>query len=298
MSEHSASSMIYLHAQTPMHAGAGTALGVVDLPVQRERHTHWPLIAGSGLKGVFRAACREKVANGGSLKEADNSDNIKLVFGPPTNDAHDHAGALSLTDGRVLAFPVRSLKGTFAWVSCPAALERFGRDLGIAGITDLPELPAYPQMGEVLCADALVSGSKAVFEEYDFTQKSSDKLAGLAKWIAERALADEATQKRFVSHFAILFDDDFTHFAQYATEVVARIGLDYEHKTVSKGALFYEEFVPTETVFYALAIASEAYEAKLSAVEVLGFVKEKMPVVIQVGGDQTVGKGLCSLKIG
>ena len=50
-------SLLFIHALTGLHPGGGTALGVVDLPVQRERHTHWPTIPGSSLKGVMRAEC-------------------------------------------------------------------------------------------------------------------------------------------------------------------------------------------------------------------------------------------------
>ena len=38
--------LLGIHAQTSLHPGTGTTLGTVDLPIQRERHTHWPTIAG------------------------------------------------------------------------------------------------------------------------------------------------------------------------------------------------------------------------------------------------------------
>ncbi len=69
--------LLFLHALTGLHPGGGTALGVVDLPVARERHTKWPLIPGSSLKGVLRAAC------GGSLDKSE----IAAVFGPETSNA-------------------------------------------------------------------------------------------------------------------------------------------------------------------------------------------------------------------
>jgi CRISPR-associated protein Cmr4 len=47
--------LLFLHALTAMHPGSGTALGVVDLPVQRERHTGWPTIPGTSVKGVLKA---------------------------------------------------------------------------------------------------------------------------------------------------------------------------------------------------------------------------------------------------
>ena len=48
-------SVAVMYAVTPCHAGSGSALGVVDLPIQRERHTNWPVIQASGVKGAFRA---------------------------------------------------------------------------------------------------------------------------------------------------------------------------------------------------------------------------------------------------
>ena len=32
---------IYLICETPLHAGSGDDLGIVDLPIQRKRHTYY-----------------------------------------------------------------------------------------------------------------------------------------------------------------------------------------------------------------------------------------------------------------
>src|SRR5437867_2434986 len=69
-----AGGLLGLHAQTALHPGAGTALGTVDLPVQRERHTHWPTIAGSALKGILRDCCRNRIAAGGDLDQLERYD--------------------------------------------------------------------------------------------------------------------------------------------------------------------------------------------------------------------------------
>ena len=59
-----------------------------------------------------------------------------------------------MTDARLLAFPVRSLKGVFAWVTCPAVLERFHRDLQLARL-GAPPLPlGVPKSEQALCAAA------------------------------------------------------------------------------------------------------------------------------------------------
>jgi len=36
--------LLYLYAETPVHAGSGTSLGIVDLPIQRERTTGYPIM--------------------------------------------------------------------------------------------------------------------------------------------------------------------------------------------------------------------------------------------------------------
>lgn len=153
------SAILFLHAQTSLHPGSGTALGVVDLPVQRERHTQWPLIPGSALKGILRDACREKAKwqfqdDGDDKPEkerrtrrqkANEKDGMLVAaFGPGkiSGEASTHAGAISVCDARILAFPVRSLKGVFAWVTCPAVLERLARDLSL---THCPAPPAPPK---------------------------------------------------------------------------------------------------------------------------------------------------------
>ncbi len=287
-----ASDLLFIHCLTGCHPGSGTALGVVDLPIQRERHTRWPTIPGSSLKGVLRSACRSR---------AGNDETLFAAFGPDTGNASEHAGALAITDARLLAFPVRSLKGVFAWATCPAALERLARDLSLLGEQVLPEIPAVRRNEAICTADSplLIRDRKAlVLEEFEFGvgAGSADELAG---WIASRAFrGDKHTRERFPSHFAILSDDDFGHFVQYATEVAARVGLDYDKKTVKKGALFYEEFLPPETLFHTLALATDSRRQghAMPSAGVLDWLRETAPATLQIGGDESVGKGICAVR--
>lgn len=287
--------LLFIHAQTGLHPGVGTALGTVDLPVQRERHTQWPVIPGSTLKGILRDACRPGNGNG------QDQEDWLAAFGPETAEADKHAGALSLTDARILAFPVRSLKGVFAWVTCTAVLQRLHRDLRLAqtdGSTFSPS--ASPSRNEALCrqdSPLLVDGNKLVLEEFEFERTADAN--GEADWISDRAVADEATQKRLQSHLVVLHDDDFTHFVRHATEVVARVGLDYERKTVKPGALFYEEFLPPETLFYSVVLASPSRRDGYvkDAGEILKYIQESLPPVLQIGADETIGKGFCAVRL-
>ncbi|MES2791595.1 MAG: type III-B CRISPR module RAMP protein Cmr4 [Planctomycetota bacterium] len=335
--------LLGIHAQTSLHPGAGTALGTVDLPIQRERHTHWPIIPGSAIKGVLRDAYREthlstenfdpqeysfefeRTASGGfqeagsvrQLKPREMADSKRVLndlFGPPTAKADEFAGALSLTDARILAFPLRSLRGVFAWISCPAVLERLTRDVRLSGWsgTDLqvPELTDGIYAAPSQCACRLPSG-EIVLEDSDFAQagaladEHSQQVHRAAEWIARTVLPEEpeyaATRKRFVEHFVLLSDNDFTHFVRHATEVSARIALNYETKTVKQGALFYQEFLPAETLLYSVALCNESRirerrSSSRSPFEEWQASLQNIPY-LQFGGDESTGKGWCAIRL-
>jgi CRISPR-associated protein Cmr4 len=324
--------LLGLHALTALHPGSGAALGTVDLPVQRERHTHWPNIAGSALKGILRDACREDIARRDDLGNLDRFDDDKEkdkpeeraarrsrgsrrdladstlllneLFGPPTGGSAEFAGAVSVTDARLLAFPVRSLKGVFAWITCPSILERLERDLSLLG--ERQELAQDIQDEQaVVCGGgcACVVNGRLVLEEFDFKVATGDAKS-VADWVAANVLPDTpayaTTRRRFPEHFVVLSDNDFTHFAQHATEVTARIGLNYDTKTVKEGALFYQEFLPAETLFYSVVLVNAARTRTGGAdaaalLQSLGGYLGKI-LVLQVGGDETTGKGFCGIR--
>lgn len=287
--------ILFIHALTGLHVGAGTASGTVDLPVQRERHTRWPLIPGSSLKGVLRDHYRPD--NGRKM------DIWEAVFGPEKVESggNAHAGALSLTDARILAFPVRSLCGVFAWVTCPAVLERLNRDLPLVGqgqkkLTNIPS----PAEEQVACTDGsplLVDNNKLVLEEFEFTRTGTAR--DVADWLADNAIEDAATRKRIKTHLCVIHDNYFVHFVNHATEIVARTRLDYKTKTVKSGALFYQEVLPPETLFYALLLAEKSHKpgCEMTAEQVLEYSMSKLPSILQIGSDETIGKGLCAVRL-
>jgi CRISPR-associated protein Cmr4 len=281
--------LLFLHALTAMHPGSGTALGVVDLPVQRERHTGWPTIPGTSVKGVLKAEARAT----GKLTHG----RLAALFGPDTNNADEYAGALAFTDARLLAFPVRSLKGVFAWVTCPEALSRLRRDLSLTSLARLPEPPRMKEGEAVLASGSpLRQGNGVVLEEFAFD--AVDGVAPVAAWIADRASDDEETQQRLQERLVIVDDDAFSHFVQHATEVTARIALNYETKTVRQGALFYEEFLPAETLLYSVVLAerSRSDGARMTASEILGVLTSLGLKTVQIGAGETIGKGFCALR--
>ena len=57
--------LLFTHALSPLHAGTGQGIGVIDLPIAREKATGIPYLPGSSLKGTLRDLCidanKEKV---------------------------------------------------------------------------------------------------------------------------------------------------------------------------------------------------------------------------------------------
>ena len=266
-------------------------MNVVDLPVQRERHTQWPTVPASTLKGVLR-----------SSHQAADQEWVQAAFGSESNNDNANAGAISVSDARIIAFPVRSLKGIFAWTTCPAILDRLRRDLTIAKYPPI-EFSDFSRVSgnQILCpkdSPLLIKHSQMLLEEFDFERVGDDQ--GLGNWIAEHSVIDQATANRIQSHIVVLPDDAFGYFVRHATEVSARIALDSETRTVKKGALFWEEHLPPETIFYALISSTnsrrETYRAK--ATDIIQRICNETSTTLQIGGNSTLGKGLCAVRIG
>jgi len=264
-----------LFTRTPLHVGAGASVGAIDQPIIRERHTSHPIIPGSSIKGVLRDACR---------RDAANAPSEDAIFG-----VQDNAGTISFGEAKILAFPVRSAKGSFAFVVCPLTLERLRREC-----PDLPTVPAEP--GEMHClSGASVSikrGGQAgvILEEYrfeidgDFPKEWEDKLL---------ALLDDPVWQTASKRLVLLSNGDFTHFVKNACEVSQHVGIDPSKGTAKKGALFNLEAVPSETLFFAPLTGLSRQTTELDSLKTL---LNGMPLV-QFGGDSTTGLGFCTVKI-
>lgn len=280
--------LLFLHALSPLHAGTGQGVGVIDLPIAREKATNLPYVPGSSLKGVLRDSCADDAKR-------------KFVFGPDTAHADESAGAGQFTDQRLLLFPVRSLRGTFAWVTCPLVLRRFLRDAAMAQANPFAKISAFPPApkedncrvtGKSVIVDA---ARKVTLEDL---RLSVEEPALPDDWARELGQAlfpgDAGWQNVLAERLCLVSDDAFGFLVEMATEVVARIALEPETKTVRSTSLWYEEALPTETVLSGLVVASPPNG---DAAEVFDTVGEIITAPLQVGGSATVGRGLCRLSM-
>jgi CRISPR-associated protein Cmr4 len=296
-----ATRMLFIYVETPLHAGTGRGLGAVDLPIQRERTTGYPIVQASSIKGRLRAEAEAKSKTGQGI----TPEEVKIIFGPGTGDnASDHAGALSAGDARILLFPVRSLAGVFTWVTSVDALARFQREATMVKSSPDWALPTEPNKDEALVnGTTLKAGESVVLEEFSFTPKPNDVVKTIGEWLAEKALPDgkeyEYWRQVLPQKLCILPEDAFRDFVLYGTEVQTHVRLDPDTKTVKQGALWTSESLPVDTLLYAplMATKSRANGVNLSADQILQKVTDLNLSRTQLGGDETTGQGMVALRI-
>lgn len=294
-----------LYTETSLHCGSESALGYVDLPIQRERHTAYPLIPGSTLKGILRDECS-------ALPTLDRRA-VDRIFGVGTSPTQDGAtasmdgrpGTVSFGDGILVAFPVRSSEAPFHWVTCPFALQRAFRLLH----TRLPDLPLVEpgkalalQAGELLLEDILVERSA----HPDLFARSGDSLTpALLALLPADDRGFGYIREIFPKRLVVLSDEEFKEMVEVGTDVVTRIKLNARGTTTTiersdleeheehwtdderQGNLFVEELVPPEALFVAPLRAPDTPQDLLT-----GFAG--MPI-IRLGGDETIGRGVTHL---
>lgn len=328
-------SILFLYTESPLHAGSGASVGSIDLPIQRENVTKFPIIQSSGIKGALRDLARSvkeiKKSDFASLKLLRDKNNLtdeevaqkeklenkivpfEIVFGPETDRAHEHGGALAFTDAHLLLFPVRSFAGVFAWVTCPMVLDRFKRELkrvnsnyvGLDNINFSYNDYSTAFVGAT-CINKLLNQDKLILEDIAFISSNSNVVDQLAEWISTNALPSRIASQYWATklrHSLVVVPDDiFLRFVTFSTDVVFRIQIA-ETGTVQEGALWSEERIPAETLFYTLSLATEPkintkYLSNYASI--MNYLNNDIITqspMFQIGGNETVGCGLVQTKL-
>jgi CRISPR-associated protein Cmr4 len=266
----------FIHALSPLHAGIGEGLDSVNLPTARERATGYPFLPGSSIKGVLREIAEETYGK--------RDERVVTAFGPPTENAADARGGLVFSDASLLALPVRSHYGTFAWVTCPYVLRRLTRDVAEAGRdvdadvkNDLAGLrdalggdspdAHYPESGSVIRAG---TGATSVYlEDLRLSATPHAGLGRAAHWLADllwpspagssdrakAAGAAAASAQRFFEQRTLLVKDDhFARLSRTATELRHRVKIDHDTGTAAASGPWTEEHLPAETLLHGLVL--------------------------------------------
>ncbi|MCD0448603.1 type III-B CRISPR module RAMP protein Cmr4 [Actinocorallia sp. API 0066] len=276
--------LLYLYAESPLHPGASDSADSIDLPIQREAATTYPVIWGQSLKGALRQAAQES---------ADWSDPlVREVFGKAVDaqrgEAEDAAGLLAVGDAQLVAMPVPTLRRTFAWVTSEIALGRLARKYRTLGHEPHAVPSVAADMGSA-ASDGWVDGRGQTLGPCVLPVEAKD--ANLAAWaalIAGGALSAagfEPFRAKFGEDLLLVGSDAMPLLLRECTELTARVQLN-EGKTVQNGP-FYSEYLPTETLLAApLTLRGGGADALKALRSLLG------GELLRIGGDETLGKGL------
>lgn len=294
--------LLFLYAVSPVHMGAGQAIGVIDNPIQRERHTDHPMMAGSGLKGALRH----------HLERRWDKAEVARLFGPESN-ASDYAGCVSFGDAQLVAFPVRSLRRGFVWAVSPVSLARLKRLALLAGCEVGWNVPGAGAEQALVVEAGVLNQGRLVLEAFDFAATESPELQTIAQWLADNTLppgpAHEHFRKKIASDLVLLPEDAFSHFVRNATVVEPHVKIDNSTGTAAGEMLFYTENLPPESLLVSPVLASVERTSKKGRNDEPMPAKQVMQTLvtgngkpgldgalIQVGGDATTGRGQVVLR--
>ncbi len=316
--------MLLLHARTPIHVGVDQGLGAIDLPTMRAVHTGDPLIPGSSLKGVLRDLAESDPNYSRDAKVAPRDPayqrKVESAFGPPQERAGDFQGGLIFGDALILALPVRSLSGTFAWVTCRRLMRRFNEDAKTAGVAELaiPAASAALNDDEALgtttsglAVDPAARERKVFLEELLFTMKADNDLDLAARTLGDLLWPDDAEARADLARRLLLVPDDlFSFYARTALEVRARVKLNDETGTAAASGPWTEEHMPAETLLASLVLGRQTLHktregkdgqptkvTRADGVKALAELIGSGARTLRLGGHATIGLGRASLRL-
>ncbi len=286
---------VFFYAISPVHMGAGQAIGVIDNPIQRERHTRHPSFAGSGIKGAVRHGFK---GLGGA--ESD----LSALFGPVAQSSQLHAGAVSFSDAQLVALPIRSAREGYVYATCPQAIARASRLLGLMGHTLNWPVFNLEQGQCLLTNNDLFSDhdQKIHLESFEYNARMHVPLRSVAEQFADMVFPTETREanayfhQKMIRDLVVLTDSDFDYFSSHATLVEAHVRIDDETGAASDGGLFYTENLPPESVMISSLMVSQSrtgQKEELPAEAVMQRIKTVIHgKLLQLGGDASTGRGL------
>lgn len=298
-----ARTLLFLYAESPVHAGADTSVGALDLPMQRDRHTGLPVIWGQSLKGAMRSHARPlwkpredflaafgAEPPGSTETESTQDPSETLASRQPGGDLPP--GTLSIGDAELVAFPAPALIATFAWLTSSLSLARLRRKAALVGVVHPDHAPEGRDQGVAHVGADRWIGQQVAVGPYLVTGRRVDVVGAWAAWLSERAipghgkLADDHHRyfrEKFKDDLVVVGDGVLERVSVECAEVTPRIQLKVGQKTVHLGP-FHTEYLPTESLLATVIEGSQAHIDKLRDL--------LHGQILRVGGDETIGKGL------
>lgn len=290
-----------LHCKTSVHAGDGSSTGTIDSPIQREVSTNLPTFRDSTLRGAIREFferdvnenIKEHFKSKNKEEKVDLNENSQLflaAFGKKTDG--EMASALEILPAKLLFFPIRSLKGVFAYVTCPFLVNRFVEEMKLFHNKEI-EL-TLPQISDeqYWASDSLLINNTLVLNEFPFT-KIENQAENSLKSLLDELVFDG--NSRLQTHSAIISDTMFTYMARMFTDKVTRNKINIETGVADDTGLFNEEYLPEESIlFHTIGFSNQliATGGKTDN-EIQAYIDESLnKTFFQLGGNKSIGKGL------
>lgn len=237
----------------PLHVGTGgNRLGRVDNSIVREPGTKLPKIPGTALHGAIRqyAAIRyekPQCAGSGQNKDADKAHcknsqcPICYTFGYLKGQDGGQSGKVSISDSRILLFPVYSLAGP-VWITCPSILAEFKLEDKIA---DDEFKVADDKFKSNVDKDHLNLGW-LMLAKASGTFKLPQKLKDVPSQIREKIV--------------LVSDKLFSQIVNSNLEVRTSVSINPETGAASDGALFTYEALPRATILWLDVIEDDFHK--------------------------------------
>ena len=251
------------------------------------------MIQSSGVKGAFRDLAETLWPNA--------PEDVAALFGreakrTPGHETATQPGALSFTDARLLALPVRSSVAPFVWVGCPSLVARLARDLALIGwngVASTVEAPGDKALGFTETTGTIVLEDLALPVGRLSLSPSSLQDATIDTIMRQAAGSLWSTIKE---RWFLVSDEHFQFLAENATEVQPRIALGPNKTTDDGGNLWYQEVLPSETLLYTMVFAAAERKANGQGLDDAAVLQKaeslKTAGYIQMGGDETLGRGI------
>ena len=104
-----------------------------------------------------------------------------------------------------------------------------------------------------------------------------------------KQLLDKATT-------CLLVSDEMFHYAvSHCTEVQAQIKIDHETGTTKDGSLRYQELLPADNILYTVLFWGDV-KKEGENIDIKTELKKNFNKHIQIGGDETLGRGFFEIK--
>lgn len=94
----------------------------------------------------------------------------------------------------------------------------------------------------------------------------------------------------------LVSDEVFKYAVDSCTEIQTQIKIDSATGTAAPGALRYQELLPADSVLYSVVYYSRTvFENTLQSETVRGHMEDVIKNFMQIGGDETLGRGICKI---